>query len=71
MRGNQESIQIALFSFLVLNVPFPDEIPHDSGCRVVHTMEPLHADALAGIAKMGGVVTFIMGKVATFGIVFR
>lgn len=71
VRGHQEPIEIALFRFFVLNVPFPDQIPYDSGCRVVHTVEPLHADALASIAEMGGVVTFIMGKVATFGIVFR
>lgn len=71
MRSHHETVQIALFCFLVLKVPFPDQIPHDTGCRVVHTVEPLHADALACVAEIGRIVTLIMGEVATFGIVFR
>lgn len=71
VRGNQEMIEIALFCLLVFKVPFPDQVPHYLRCRVVHTMEPLHANALTSIAELGSIVTFIMGKVATFGIVFR
>lgn len=71
VRGHHETVQIALFRFLVLEVPFPDQISHDTGCRVVHTVEPLHTDALACVAEMGGIVALIVGKVATFGIVFR
>lgn len=70
VRGNQETIQLTLFCFLLLKIPFSDQLPNDSGCRVVQSVEPLHADALAGVGKQGSVVTFIMRKVAALGIVF-
>lgn len=70
VRGDQETIQLTLFCFLVLKIPFPNQLPNDSHCRVVPTVEPLHSDALASVGKLGRVVTIIMRKVAAFGIVF-
>lgn len=53
----------------MFKVPLSNQITDDLGSRKIHAVEPLHSDALASVWKTEGIVTFVMLKIATFGVV--
>lgn len=53
----------------MFQVPLSHQIADDLGGRKVHTVEPLHPDALASVWESEGIVAFVVFEVATFGIV--
>lgn len=70
VRSDLVPIDVSLLGFFVLQVPLAQQISHHVRRSVVHSVEPLHADALTSIPEAIRIVALVMSKLTTFGIIF-